>query len=503
MEFIAKFAEQWLPLYGLHAIEASLFVLAVFALAALTKHDIPARYSLLVIGLIKFFIPPFYSAPVHLPAVATAPQMLQAITVGGGQQSGQLISVSMAVFALWFISALVLLGFILWQNLRLRARLCNAVSMQFHAQNELFHLVPVELDVLVSASVRTPLLLGIFRPKLYLPESCQKLSQRELKGIIAHEMSHYSSMDRWILPLQTLALVLFWWNPLIWALHHKLLYFRELRCDLRAIEHAGIAPVEYSKLLYNFLEQQKIAEQFMPAGAYFAHNRKNIFNRLQHILEIDQKSKTTPGLLKGIVCALAVIIFIPLSVGWQVASFQTGLLPKSQSSSAITFITEDSLSERGENLASSGEVGAPGPESPAQPAAPAIGLAPKPADAISPRKGKPPSARISEKKSEKSIFVKYDHAPKPIGGFAAIQKWVVYPEIARKAGIEGRVIVNVLIDANGSVADVKILKSLGHNGCDQAAINAVKSVKWQPALYQGEPVSVWVGIPVIFNLSRN
>ena len=98
-------------------------------------------------------------------------------------------------------------------------------------------------------------------------------------------------------------------------------------------------------------------------------------------------------------------------------------------------------------------------------------------------------------------FVKYDQAPKPVGGFAALHKHVVYPEIARKAGIEGRVIVNVLINESGQVDSVKILKSLGHNGCDQAAINAVKAVQWRPAQYKGKPVSVWVGMPVIFRLS--
>ena len=88
------------------------------------------------------------------------------------------------------------------------------------------------------------------------------------------------------------------------------------------------------------------------------------------------------------------------------------------------------------------------------------------------------------------------------GGFAALQKHVVYPEIARKAGIEGRVIINVLVNKSGQVDSVTVLKSLGESGCDQAAINAVKAVQWRPAQYKGEPVSVWVGMPVIFKLDK-
>ncbi|KAA3662933.1 MAG: energy transducer TonB [Calditrichaeota bacterium] len=98
------------------------------------------------------------------------------------------------------------------------------------------------------------------------------------------------------------------------------------------------------------------------------------------------------------------------------------------------------------------------------------------------------------------IFVAFDTAPAPIGGFAAIQKKLKYPDIARKAGIEGRVIVNVLVGTDGTVKDTKILKSLGHTGCDEAAIAAIKAVRWTPAKQRDRAVQVWVGIPVIFKL---
>ena len=109
----------------------------------------------------------------------------------------------------------------------------------------------------------------------------------------------------------------------------------------------------------------------------------------------------------------------------------------------------------------------------------------------------PPEEEIDE---SAQIFVAYDEPPEPIGGFAAIQEKLVYPEIARKAGVEGRVYVNVLIDEKGNVVATKILKSLGNNGCDEAAIAAIKAVKWKPAKQRDKPVKVWVGIPVVFKL---
>lgn len=112
----------------------------------------------------------------------------------------------------------------------------------------------------------------------------------------------------------------------------------------------------------------------------------------------------------------------------------------------------------------------------------------------------PPPPPPEEEASETPIFVAYDEGPEPIGGFPAIQAKLVYPEIARKAGVEGRVYVNVLIDERGNVIDTKILKSLGNNGCDEAAVAAIKSVKWKPAKQRDKPVKVWVGIPVVFKL---
>jgi periplasmic protein TonB len=112
----------------------------------------------------------------------------------------------------------------------------------------------------------------------------------------------------------------------------------------------------------------------------------------------------------------------------------------------------------------------------------------------------PPPPPEEEIDDNANIFVAYDEAPAPIGGFPAIQKKLKYPEIARKAGVEGRVYVNVLIDVKGDVADTRILKSLGNNGCDEAAVAAIKAVKWIPAKQRDKAVKVWVGIPVVFKL---
>lgn len=112
----------------------------------------------------------------------------------------------------------------------------------------------------------------------------------------------------------------------------------------------------------------------------------------------------------------------------------------------------------------------------------------------------PPPLLMSPVEGNESLFVPYDKAPEPIGGFGAITKKLKYPEDARKDKIQGTVIVAAFIDTEGNVAKAKIQKPMEHKGCNEAAVNAVKSVKWKPALQREKAVAVWMTIPIEFKL---
>lgn len=75
----------------------------------------------------------------------------------------------------------------------------------------------------------------------------------------------------------------------------------------------------------------------------------------------------------------------------------------------------------------------------------------------------------------------------------------VYPEMARKAGVEGTVILFVLIDKEGKVRDIKVRKGIG-GGLDESAVAAVRATPWTPAIQNNRPVSVWVSVPIRFKL---
>ena len=114
--------------------------------------------------------------------------------------------------------------------------------------------------------------------------------------------------------------------------------------------------------------------------------------------------------------------------------------------------------------------------------------------------GAPPPPKVEKKEEEPQYFVAVEEMPEPIGGIAAIQSKIVYPEIAKRAGVEGRVYINAFVDEHGNVTKAIVLKGIGA-GCDEAALKAVEATKFKPGKQRGKAVKVQVSVPVIFKLS--
>jgi protein TonB len=94
--------------------------------------------------------------------------------------------------------------------------------------------------------------------------------------------------------------------------------------------------------------------------------------------------------------------------------------------------------------------------------------------------------------------------PQPIGGIDALMKYlgenIRYPEEARKKGVEGKVFVQLVVDADGSISEVQVLKGIGY-GCDEEAVRVIKAMPaWKPGTQKGEPVNVRMSMPINFKL---
>ncbi|HXX64907.1 MAG TPA: energy transducer TonB [Bacteroidota bacterium] len=108
-----------------------------------------------------------------------------------------------------------------------------------------------------------------------------------------------------------------------------------------------------------------------------------------------------------------------------------------------------------------------------------------------------PSASLADTTKPPPEFVPVEIEPEVL-----VKKEPVYPALALKAGIEGKVWVKSWIDEQGMVRDVQIIRS-DNDTFNQAAIDAAKQFRFKPAILNGKPVAVWVTFPFKFKIGKS
>ena len=105
---------------------------------------------------------------------------------------------------------------------------------------------------------------------------------------------------------------------------------------------------------------------------------------------------------------------------------------------------------------------------------------------------------------EAEIFKVVEEMPEFPGGAAKmmeyIQKNIKYPMMARESDIQGRVFVSFVVEPDGSITNVAVLRGIG-GGCDEEALRVVQSMpNWKPGKQRGSAVRCSFTVPIIFKL---
>lgn len=105
---------------------------------------------------------------------------------------------------------------------------------------------------------------------------------------------------------------------------------------------------------------------------------------------------------------------------------------------------------------------------------------------------------------ENKVFDVVEQMPSFPGGAAALMKYlsenIKYPVVAQENGVQGRVVVSFVVERDGSITDVKVVRSIDPS-LDREATRVVKSMpKWIPGKQNGSPVRVKYNVPVSFRL---
>jgi len=493
---IEKFANQWLQFMVGSSLQFSLFLLLIIGLAFLfRKQSAKFLYLLWLIGVMKLFMPPAIELPNFFGTTANpvAPIILalsfSQLTLEAAALPTSALSVKGYLFFLWLIGIFGIGIYWLINNLRFHkktradARLQQASDLiSKHAS------LAAKIKFYTGKNIKVPFASGLFEAKIFLPEHVLTWSENERWAVILHEIAHIKRKDVMVMAVQNMLQIIYFFHPLVWLANVQISRYREKACDDFAIQAMKGRAVEYSKYLLNSISKTRDRQLMLSLSNYFCQSKKFLLSRFEYILNRkDQAMNRYSRFQKLVLLFLAIlgiaIVFHKPKIVSSNSSIVEYSLPE------IFSADEQWLNNQSTNSVVQSKLTEKRIDS-FEEANPSIAIGPL---------FSTPAVQDTKKVS----YVAYDKAPQPIGGFAAIQKNLHYPEIARKAGIEGTVVVSVKIDTQGVVSESKIEKSLGeNNGCDEAAEAALKAVKWIPAKQKGKAVAAWVSVPVKFRLAK-
>lgn len=298
--------------------------------------------------------------------------------------------------------------------------------------------------------------------------------RRHGEMIATHELAHICSRHWVDLLAAEILLCVQWYNPAAWLLLAQLREVHEYEADKKVIT-SGFDTKKYQYLL---LEKA--------AGVCFQSCANSLnHSKLKNRIAMMYKSKSSPGRrMRALVMVPAVAAAFAVTQIPAVASALRSLT--ATDAPAIVAAPVPTENFAGTPVISSVEI--------TQPAATAA------SEAVVAKA----DSKVSKKEDKKQAVTVAEVRPQFPGGDAACIKFVMenlrYPEEAKKAGVQGRVVVRFVVKADGSVASPEIIRSVSPD-LDAEALRIVGEMpRWTPGSVDGKPVDVQFVLPVTFRL---
>jgi beta-lactamase regulating signal transducer with metallopeptidase domain len=242
-----RLADVYFPLFVSHVWSSTIFLLLVLAVIFLIRGRLTAsaRFSLCLIGILKFAIPSAAIAPwvrLVFSSSSAGPLKVPLQFLGGAFPVNQPLTGPAlwpaAATAIWLTVAMALIA----RHALIRHRLValsihTAVPPQTREAEALTRArrrlrIRQAIDIVRSALPEAPAVLRILRPLIVLPAAgCDDLSDEELESLLSHECAHIARHDNLIARIESVICALFWFHPLIWIAQRITVIERERACD--------------------------------------------------------------------------------------------------------------------------------------------------------------------------------------------------------------------------------------------------------------------------------
>jgi beta-lactamase regulating signal transducer with metallopeptidase domain len=198
-----------------------------------------------------------------VPPTANAPQQLVAATRSSQRSSFEQLGslASRGAPLVWLCGSVLLCGIAIGRGSEVHRRLRRTSSIP---ADDVLYLVEQISDriglrrgarVLVTTTEIGPIVVGIRRPTVYLPESLlTQLQPPELETMLTHELAHIRRRDTWVAAVQLAAQTLWWFHPVVWWMNRELVRQRERCCDEEVKVSLKCKRSAYARSLLTVLE---------------------------------------------------------------------------------------------------------------------------------------------------------------------------------------------------------------------------------------------------------
>ena len=292
------------------------------------------------------------------------------------------------------------------------------------------------------------------------------------REILIHEQAHIDLRHSWDVMFLGLVTLFQWWNPAAWLLSNELRQVHEYEAD-EAVLNANVDVKQYQLLLI----RKSVGDQLFSMANNF--NYQSLKKRIRMMtMKRSSRWNTLRALAAVPVIALALLAFANTN---SVAAVVTASVPQDRAVQSEMQSPEPVQVEAATQPV----------EAEATPEAVEMNT-----EEQAPQDTKP--------QSDDKVYKSVEQMPRFPGGEVGLMKYlqenIKYPPEAAKNDIEGRVIVQFIVDKTGQVGEVKVLRPISEE-LDAEAVRVVKTLpKFEPGRQDGEAVSVWYTLPISFKL---
>ncbi len=309
-----------------------------------------------------------------------------------------------------------------------------------------------------------------------------------LEVIAAHEQAHANQWHTVDILLIEAVAIINWFNPVVYLYRLEIKHIHEYIADRHALEN-GIDKAEYAMLLLS----QTLKTPHQLVTPFFNHSLLK-----QRIIMLQKKRSKYAALLKyGLSAPLFVLMMIMTSVTIGKTSIIKRIKNKAEhlfATTAISFTPTAAIKKHISNAV-------------VYPANTEKSVVKKSAYTRNDLRIAPSLQSVAVvKHDEEPVFITVEEEPQFKGGISAFYQFlshnIQYPEGMLNKNIQGKELISVTVETDGSLSDIKVVKDLG-SGAAKEVIRVLKlSPKWEPGYQNGNKVRVRYTIPISFNISK-